>query len=306
MASQENAHVHKRNEDLLTRWTSNPDATVDDFRRSYEEYLAEHEGPEDAVYEQVDAGGVPAIWASTPAAAPDRVILHFHSGGYVIGSADGYKTFGAHLSAATGARVLVVDYRRAPENPFPAARDDALAAYRWVLSQGVDPASVAVCGDSAGGGLALALLQALRDAGEPLPAAGVAISPWADFALTGGSVQSNDAKDPLVKGDLLRTLAPMYAGETDVRHPGISPLYGDFSGLPPLLLLAGSIETLRDDARRCTEAARAAGTAAEYVEGEEMVHIWPVYADRLPEARETLARIGAFVAERTASGATAG
>lgn len=296
MPSSEAAAVFAANQDLLAAW-SQPDLTIVDFRRIFEEFLADFAIAEDATFTEVDAGGVPAIWASAPGASAGQAILHFHSGGLVMGSAHGYRSFGANLSAATGARVLLVDYRLGPEHPYPAAQEDALAAYRWVLAQGLSPSSVAICGDSGGGGLGLATLLALRDNGEPLPAAGVALSPLTDWTLSGDTMVSNAANDPLVPGpDLLAMLKPMVLGENgDERHPYASPLFGDYTGLPPLLLMAGSIETLRDDGHRVAEKAKAAGVDAIWVEGEGMVHIWPIFADRLPEAREALAQIGTFL-----------
>lgn len=297
MPSPEAAEVFRMNQQLLADWTSDPNATIDDFRRVFEEFCDQLEIPDDAEFETVSAGGVPALWARAPGADATRAVLHFHSGGYVLGSARGYRSFGARLSAAVGAPVLLVDYRLAPENPYPAAIEDAQSAYRWVLGQGRTPAAVAISGDSAGGGLALALLQVLRDTDQPLPAAGVAISPWADFRLAGESMTTNAESDPLVPGpELLRMMVQMIIGDDgDPTNPRVSPIYGDWTGVPPLLVLAGSIETLRDDGKRAVEAARAAGVDATYVEGEEMTHIWPLYADRLPEARESLEQIGTFL-----------
>ena len=159
---------------------------------------------------------------------------------------------------------------------------------------GQPPAKTLICGDSAGGGLALITLQALRDDGLPLPAGGISISPLADFAHSGESRQINSQRDPLVTMDLIGGLGTAYCGENDPRHPRISPLYGDWTGLPPLLIFAGEIELLRDDGKLCAAAAARQGVDATYVEGEGMAHIWTLYADRLPEAREALAQIGAF------------
>lgn len=296
MPSPEAAAVFTANQDLLAAWSA-PDLTIEDFRRIFEDFLADFAIAEDVVFTEVDAGGVPAIWADAPGASPDKVILHFHSGGLVMGSAHGYRSFGANLSAATGARVLLVDYRLAPEHPYPAAQQDALAAYRWVLAQGIAPASTVICGDSGGGGLGLATLLALRDNGDALPAAGIAMSPVADWTLSGESMVTNAANDPLVPGpDLLAMLRTMVLGEDgDGKDPYASPLFGDYAGLPPLLLMAGSIETLRDDGFRVAEKAKAAGVDATWIEGEGMVHIWPIFADRLPEARATIEDIAAFV-----------
>ncbi|WP_051471195.1 alpha/beta hydrolase [Patulibacter minatonensis] len=307
MPSPEAAIVFKKNQDLLAAWLADPEATIDDFRVIFEDFLGELEIPADATFEDVDAGGVPSIAVTAPGASTDQVVVHFHSGGYVLGSAKGYRSFGAYLSAATGARVLLVDYRLAPENPYPAAIDDALAAYDHVVAEGVSPSNIVISGDSAGGGLALVTLQALRDRGGEQPAAGVSISPWADFTLSGESMTTNAANDPIVPGpDLLAMMAGMIIGEDgDPRNPRVSPIFGDWTGLPPLLVFAGSIETLRDDGKRAVEAAKQAGVDATFIEGEGMVHIWPTYAELMPEAVEAREQIGAFVKSKVGAGATA-
>lgn len=301
MPSPQAAEVFKANQDLLAAWSA-PDLGIDDFRRIFEDFLAGLAIPEGATFENVDAGGVPSIWASAPGASADKAILHFHSGGLVMGSANGYRSFGANLSAATGARVLLVDFRLAPEHAMPAQLDDALAAYHWVLGQGIAPGSVIICGDSGGGGLGLATLLALRDRSEPLPAAGIAISPLADWTMSGDSMVTNADKDPLVPGPgLLSMLAPMVLGESgDPKDPYNSPVFGDYSGLPPILAMAGSIEALRDDGYRVVQAAQQAGVDATWIEGEGMVHIWPIFADRLPEAQATLEEVGAFARKHLA------
>lgn len=294
MASIEAAAVLKLNSDLRDAWLADPSYTFDDMRRIFEDWLAQFEIPAGTRIAEVDCDGVPCLWVDAPGAAPDRVIVHFHSGGYMMGSANGYRSFGGFLSGATGCRVLMVDYRLAPENPFPAAVEDALTVYKWLLDGGAVPARTLICGDSAGGGLALILLQAIRDEGLPLPAGGVAISPLADFAHSGESRVSNGDRDPLVTMDLIVSLGTTYCGDNNPKHPRLSPLYGDWSRLPPLLIFAGEIEMLRDDGKLCAEAAKRAGVDAEYVQGEGMAHIWTLYADRLPEARAALDRIGAF------------
>lgn len=307
MPSPEAAQVFQMNQQLLADWTADPEATVDDMREVFERFLAQIRPTDDATFEDVDANGVPAIWVDTPGAAADRVVIHYHSGGYVMGSAEGYRGFGAHLSAATGARVLLVDYRLAPEHPFPAGAEDGMASYEYVVGTGVSPSNIVISGDSGGGGLALVLMHDLRDRGGEQPAAGVFLSPLADMTLTGESMQTNAANDPLLPGEgLLGVLVPMILGEHGRREdPRISPVFADYTGLPPLLFFAGSIEALRDDAVRCAQAAKDAGVDAEMVIGEDMVHIWPTYADRLPEAREALEKIGAFVKQHVGAGATA-
>lgn len=299
MASKEAEDILRLNTELRDAWLADPNYTFPDLRRIFEDWLGQLEIPEGTRFSTVTCNGVPCIWADAPSSDGERVIVHYHSGGYLLGSAEGYRSFGGFLSAATGCRVLLADYRLAPENPYPAGVDDGVAAYRWVLSQGFAPEKVVICGDSAGGGLALAALQKIRDEGLPLPACGIAISPVTDFARTGESYKVNADRDPLVTEDFLAALGAAYCGETDPRHPGHSPLYGDWSGLPPLLIMAGEIEMLRDDGKLAAEAARRAGVDATYFEGEGMAHIWTLFADRLPEAREGLALIADFVGKNT-------
>jgi monoterpene epsilon-lactone hydrolase len=303
VASAEAAEVMRQNRELQRRWASMPDATFRDFRASYEEYLAGFAVREDAIFEDVDAAGVPCIRVRVPPSASPpsgALLMHFHSGGYVIGSARGYRSFGAELAVACGCEVLLADYRRAPEAPAPAALEDALAVYRSLLAAGRDPARVVLCGDSAGGGLVFASLQALRDAGDPLPAGAVAISPWADLTLSGESMRSNAEHDPLVSRALLSGLLTLVLGpDGDPRDWRVSPLFGDWRGLPPLMVLASTTEVVRDDAVRCVAAARAASVDAGLLLAEGMVHVWPLNADRLPEAREALARIAEFVTAST-------
>lgn len=295
MPSTESVAVLRLNSELKDAWLADPEYTFDDLRRIFEEWLGGIKIPADTRFGEVLCNGVPCIWADAPTADPQRVIMHCHSGGYLLGSANGYRSFGGYLSAATGCRVLLVDYRLAPENPYPAGVDDGVSVYRWLLDEGYDPARLAICGDSAGGGLILAALQKMRDQGIAMPACGVAISPVADFARTGASYRENVEYDPLVTEDFLAALGAVYCGEMDSRDPGLSPLYGDWSGLPPLLILAGEIEMLRDDGKLSAQAARRAGVDATYFEGEGMAHIWTLFADRLPEAREGLSLIAGFV-----------
>ena len=294
MPSSEAQAVLKLNNDLRDAWLADPNYNFDDFRRIFDAWFAQFAIPAGTSVAAVDCGGVPCLWVDAPGSAQDRVIVHFHSGGYLMGSANDYRSFGGFLAAATGCRVLLVDYRLAPENPHPAAIEDALAAYKWLLGQKVDPRKMVICGDSAGGGLALITLQALRDEGLPLPAAGIAISPLADLAHSGESYASNEGKDPLVSMDLIKMIGSAYCGDLDPKLPRISPLYGDWRGLPPLLIFAGEIELLRDDGKLCAAAAVSAGVDATYVEGEGMPHIWTLFADRLPEAREAFVQIGDF------------
>jgi acetyl esterase/lipase len=242
----------------------------------------------------IDAGGVTGELIATPASRPDRHVLYLHGGGYVTGSPALYRNFTWRIAAAARARVLAIDYRLAPEHPFPAALDDAFAACRWLLAGKADPRRTAVMGDSAGGGLALALLLKLRDGGHARPAAAVALSPWTDLALTGPSLVRNaKAESMLTIGDT-RLFAGSYLNGADPRHPYASPLYGNPAGLPPTLIHASSDEILRDDAVRMAERMRAAGCHVEIEVWPRMPHCWHMFAPVLPEANAAIARVGVF------------
>lgn len=233
-----------------------------------------------------------------PMSRPDRHLLYLHGGGYTYGSPSLYRDFTWRLAAACRATVLCIDYRLAPEHPFPAALDDSVAAYRWLLAEGADPRHIAVAGDSAGGGLVLANLMRLRDEGAPLPAAAALISPWTDLALTGESLRRGAPKDPIVSFAAAAHNARLYLAATDPRYPYASPLYGNPAGLPPTLILVGSDELILDDAVRMAERMRAAGCETELDVVPGMFHGWHMFARLIPEARHSIARIGTFVGER--------
>ena len=215
--------------------------------------------------------------------------MYLHGGGYCIGSLTSHRAMLTHLAAATEGRVLAVDYRLAPEHPFPAALDDAIAAYRFVAA-GHDPRSIVLAGDSAGGGLTVATLMALRDAGDRLPAGGICLSPWADLSQSGATIHSNATIDPMVRADDLDRWADAYAGTTDPRRPELSPLFGDLTGLPPLHIEVGTAEVLLDDSRRLAARVRASGGEVTYFEGEDLVHVWHFFAGLVPEADEATRR----------------
>jgi monoterpene epsilon-lactone hydrolase len=244
---------------------------------------------------KIDAGGVAGELIATAASQPDRCVLYLHGGGYVTGSPALYRNFTWRIATATRARVLVIDYRLAPEHPFPAALDDAFAACRWLLAGEAGPRRTALMGDSAGGGLALALLLKLRDGGHEPPAAAVALSPWTDLALTGASLVRNEKTDPMLTIADTRLFAAACLAGADPRHPYASPLYGNPAGLPPTLIHAGSDEILRDDAVRMAEKMLAARCHVEIEVWPRMPHVWHLFAPVLPEANAAIARIGAFV-----------
>jgi epsilon-lactone hydrolase len=245
----------------------------------------------------VDVGGVPGLQIAVHGSRPDRCILYFHGGGYVVGTAALYRDFLWRVATAARAQVLYFDYRLAPECPFPAALDDAIAVYRWVADR-FEPRHTAFFGDSAGGGLVFASLLKLRDEGVELPRAAVALSPWTDLALKGPSWKLNAAADPMMDITKISGLAHAYAAGTDLRHPHVSPLYGDPTGLPSTLIHVGGDEILRDDAVQMADGMRSSGCDVEIDVWPRMPHVWHLYARILPEARLAMDRIGEFLRAR--------
>jgi monoterpene epsilon-lactone hydrolase len=282
--------------EILASRLRDPNATIAETRAGMER--VSERLPSDVKCEAVKAGGVPAQWIVPPGASAERVILYLHGGGYTMGSSNTHRAMIARIAQASNARALAIDYRLAPENPFPAAVEDAVAGYRWLLSEGHSPGRIIIAGDSAGGGLTLAALAALRDEGVPMPAGGVPISPWTDLEGSGESVRSRANRDPMIQPDGLVDMAKMYLGEQDARNPLASPLYADFRGFPPLLVQVGDAEILLDDATRVAARAREAGVQVELEVWEDMIHVWHAFAKLLPEGQEAIDRIGRFVAER--------
>jgi len=275
------------------------DLSIEEQRAQMEADLAQFKVPSDVRCEPVDAGGVPAEWITTPGVAAERVIYYLHGGGYALGSINTHREMVSRLSRAASARALIIDYRLAPENPFPAAVDDSTAAYRWLLSVGVDPARLVIAGESAGGGLTVATLVALRDAGESLPQAGICLSPWVDMEGLGESMITKADIDPIATRDGILMLAKAYLGDTDPRTPLAAPLYADLTGLPPLLIQVGTAEILFDDAMRLADTARAAGVDVTLEPWEDMIHMWHSFAAMLPEGQQAIDRIGRFIREHT-------
>src|ERR671930_750563 len=291
MASRElTALIH-----LLTSRPMPENATVADRRQGFDMLAAKFPVAPDVTCDKVDAAGVPAQWVVAPGAERRRVLLYLHGGGYVVGSLTTHRDLAGRLSRAAAARVLVIDYRLAPEHPFPAAVEDATAAYRWLVSRGTDPAHIAIAGDSAGGGLTLATLIALRDGGDPLPAAAACLSPWVDLEGGGASMTSKAAVDPFVRREMIQFMAQQYLGGRDLRTPLAAPLYADLQGLPPLLIQVGTAEVLLDDATRIAERARAAGVEVSLEVWDDMIHVWQLFAPILAEGQQAIKRIGAFI-----------
>jgi acetyl esterase/lipase len=251
----------------------------------------------DIVFKSILAGQVSAEWVRAPKSKDNHVILYFHGGAYFSGSIITHRDYAARLAMATEMCVLLVDYRLAPEHPYPAAVEDAVEVFQWLLDEGYDPTKMIIAGDSAGGGLALATLVSLRDAGVILPAGAVCLSPWIDLTLAGESMTNKETVDFICRPDVLRQSAQMYAGNHDLKTPLISPLFADLQNLPPLLIHVGTEETLLDDSTRLAAWAGEAGADVD-------LHIWPgmfhmfQLVGYLPEAKKVLVTVRDFVEKR--------
>jgi len=257
----------------------------------------------DVTIEKITLGGVPADKSRTPGDDAGAAILYVHGGGYVIGSLDSHRHLVTEIGRAAGAPVYALDYRLAPEHRFPAPVDDTLAAYRQLLAQGIAPGKITVAGDSAGGGLVVAALVAIRDAGLAQPALGWCISPWIDMEGLGASMTFNAATDPTVQKDTILEMAGLYLNGADAKNPLAAPLYADLKGIAPLLIQVGSIETLLDDSIRLAGRAAAAGVPTRLDIWPEMPHIWHIFHPILTAGKQAIAQGGAFVKDAAAKGA---
>ncbi len=285
---------------LLTSRPFPENPSVADMRQGFAMLAAKFPLTEEVRFTPVEAGGVPAAWIEAPNADPGRTIVYLHGGGYVIGSIATHRELANRLSRAAAARVLLLDYRLAPEHPFPAAVEDAVSAYRWLLQQGANPARTVIAGDSAGGGLAVAALVAGRDAGLPRPAAGVCLSPWTDMEGLGDSMVSRAHLDPMVQREPLLNFAKLYLHDANPRSPLAAPLYADLNNLPPLLIHVGTSEILYDDATRLADKARAVGVDVTLEPWEEMIHVWHLFAPMLPEGQQAIERVGEYIRQQAA------
>ena len=269
--------------------------SLEQDRANLDEGGARFKVPDDVTLQPVDVDGVPGEWLIAPGASDDKVVLYLHGGGYAIGSITSHRYLMQNISRHSGAKTLGINYRLAPEHPFPAALDDATTAYRWLLSEGYKPENIAIGGDSAGGGLALATLVNLRKHRDPLPAAAVLISPWADLTGEADSVTSRADSDPMIKPDGLFTLGGHYLNGEDPRNMLVSPMFANMNGLPPLCIHVGGREILHDDAITIANKAGHVGVKVTLLDEPEMFHVWHAFAPMLEEAQEAVEKIGAFL-----------
>ena len=278
---------------LLSGWS---DGTIEEQRTRQERMTRFIKIPTDIQCQPVNADGVPAEWIFAPD-ANSGVILYLHGGAYSLGSISNHREFIARLARITRTRGLAINYRLAPEHPFPAALDDATSSYRWLLKQGVDPSQTILAGDSAGGGLAISTAISLLDAGDKNPAGIVCISPWTDLSLSGASIQNNSGVDPILDQKSLKMYADFYTGTHESSFPLISPLNAILDGLPPLLIQVGSDEILLDDAIRLHEKALSSGVDAVLDVYDKMFHVFQLFSF-LPESKKSVRQIAKFVIQR--------
>jgi monoterpene epsilon-lactone hydrolase len=283
--------------DLYTEWLGRMDGMdLPTMRDLFEEWHLATIEPSGVTYEEVDAAGVPAVWADPVDGASDRVLVFTHGGGFVVGSRHSHRKLAGHLAKAVGARALVIDYRRAPEHRFPAQIDDAVTVHGWLLDQGFTPEHIATVGDSAGGNLAVSTPLKLAALGKPLPAAVVALSPWLDMELSGETLDTNDGTDALVKRAVLQGMIDSFlSGPEGATDPFANPLLADYTGFPPVYISVGGHETLLDDARRLAELTEKAEIETVLDVVPEQQHVFHFCAGRAPEADDAIARIAAWL-----------
>lgn len=293
----------------VLRWRLKPKLTSENFdpprfRRWLDREMGSRSTQPGVQITAAEDAPVPGEW-SIPEGAPEgECLLYLHGGGYLFGSPRSYRQFVTRFAHRAGMRLFTPDYRLAPEYPFPAAVDDALATWRWLLDKGIPASSIVLAGDSAGGGLSLALIHALKDLGLPLPAAVITLSPYSDLLTTGESLESNTDSCVMFSADGIRRAAETYLAGSDGSSPLASPLYGDFTGFPPLLVYVSDTEALRDDSLRVAERATEAGVAVDLRVWHAQPHVWPIFYPLLPEADRTIAEMAQFIEAHKASAVT--
>jgi len=298
MSQQELDAVIDNIQSMQSSWNEN--TTIETIRVDLENLYSRYPLGEESIIERVNSGGVPADFVSLPNVAQDRVVLYFHGGGFAAGSAKSHRHLAEWISSAANARVLVIDYRLVPEYRFPAQLEDAKKSYQWLLGQGYLPENISAAGDSAGGGLVLSLLAALRHSGIPLPGCGVLISAWADMTCSGASYEDNAAVDPVASREMALQMAEQYLGEDgDPNHPDASSINIEYANLPPLLIQVGTRDIFLDDSRLIAKRAQAGGVEVSLDEWPGMIHVWHLYASALDEGRQALENLGAFIRRHT-------
>lgn len=299
MASKEFKAFHAR----MTSKAIDPHLTMQEIRSNFEKLLSDFPPERDVLFENFSIQNIPAMKCSWPKQEGKGVILFFHAGAYNAGSNHSHRDLMGRLSKGSRMPVIGIDYRLAPENPFPAALYDALAAYQYLLENAYEPSDIILAGCSAGGGLILALMLRLKQERMPLPKGAVCICPWADLAMTGKSIASNNGKD-IISCARLESSVSLYCGAQDRKDPLISPLYGDLSGFPPLLIQVGDQELLLDEAVALARSAKESGVFVELQVWPKMCHTWQLFAAKIPEGRQAILKISAWIRklpEQTAS-----
>ncbi|KXX54136.1 alpha/beta hydrolase [Rhodococcus sp. LB1] len=296
MAKTRSDALLKLFQSMAERAASNPNMDLTMLRNMMEELHLQSSEPEKVCYEEVSAGGVPAMWCNPEGAAEDRVLLFTHGGGFVTNSMHSHRKVVGHLAGALGVRALTLDYRRAPENPYPSQLEDAKTAYKWLLSEGVAANRIVTAGDSAGGNLATSVVLALRDEGVALPAAVIGFSPWYDMELVGESMDSNASSDAFVQREILNQMATLFLGEHGSRtDPLANPLHANLEGFPPVFLTAGGDETLLSDSERFAKMATDAGVETVLTVVPGMQHIYIMMAGRAHEADDIVGAVAEWV-----------
>lgn len=296
MASRESEVLADLYRDWASRIATNPEMPLDDFRSMFEEWARVTAEPAGVAFEEATIAGIPVLWARPAAANIKFLLICFHGGGYVTGSRSSHRKMFGHIAAATGAPALIVEYRRAPENPYPAAVEDALAAYRWALASGLQAENIAFVGDSAGGGLSVAAALAARRDKLPSPGAIFIMSPWLDLNATGASYDSNAGVDLIVSRPVILSLVSALLGENgSTKDPIANPIIADPKGLPPLLIQVGGHESFLDDSRTFAALAKQAGVDVELDVVPEMQHVFQFLGGVAPEADAAIKRAGAWL-----------
>jgi acetyl esterase/lipase len=276
-------------------WKVDKNATLQQRRTIIEDGARRLPMPPRVAVQKTIVGDFPAEWLRPTSMGEDRAILYLHGGAYTVGSCNTHRALASRLAIAGKAPALLPEYRLAPEHPFPAALQDCVAAYGWLIEYGIPPEKIVVVGDSAGGGLAVAMAVSLRHNDVPLPAAIVCMSPWADLGLTGESLRTRANVDPICSLEESRFHASQYVGNADPRAALISPIYADLHGLPPMLIHVGDREILLSDATRLAERAREDGVTGELKIWDGMWHVWHLLAAYVPEGQQAVDEIGAFI-----------